>query len=117
MQLIEQRLELGIGNLIVAGSHHWRWRNGCLGLRLDGVQRVEQLFEFIVGNVARVALRFRLGHRFYQWRDFIGRLRFGQARQCRQQLRGGRRDRRPLTDFAEHAVDGVQRFENHVHQL
>lgn len=43
--------------------------------------------------------------------------RLGQARQRRQQLGGGRCDIGAFAHLAEHAVDRVQGFQDHVHQF
>ncbi|MNV13292.1 hypothetical protein D3C71_1039260 [compost metagenome] len=121
VQLIEQRLELGIGDFVAASGiagRRWNSRRG-LGLGLDGVQRVQQLFEFIVGDIARLAF----SHRRLDHGDdrcgsrLVSRLRLGQTGQCREQFRCRGRDRAAFADFAEHAVHRVQRFENHVHQF
>jgi hypothetical protein len=119
VQLIEQRLELGVGDFVTGGGsavRYWSssWR---FGFGLDGIQRVQQLFELVVGDVARVAFGNGLFDHFGDRRRLVGRLRLGQTRQRRQQFRCGGRDRTALADFAEHAVDRVQCFEHHVHQF
>ncbi|CRM11983.1 hypothetical protein [Pseudomonas sp. 25 R 14] len=113
VQLIEQRLELGIGNVFAGRHHGWRSRCRCFCLRLDGIEGVQQLFEFAVGNV-------RLGHRFrrgFNHRGGIQGSRLCQARQGGQQFRGGGGNRCAFAHFIEHAVDRVQGFKDHVHQF
>jgi hypothetical protein len=124
MQLIEQRLEFGVGDFIAGGTGRgWRSSNRCRsngvaagGLCLDGVQRIEQLLELVVGNVfGRCRLsRLRRGRRSGH---FVGRRRFGQASQCSEQFRRCRRDVSAFAHFAKHGVDRVQCFEHHVHEL
>ena len=113
VQLVEQRLEFGVGNVFTArrrGRLHRRFSFG-----LDRAEGVEQLFELTVGHV-RLGLRHRL-RRSLDHRHSRGVGRFGQARQGGQQFRGGSGDRRTFTHLAEHAVDRIQCFENHVHQF
>ena len=117
MQLVEQRLELGVGDVITRAAQglalHLRLGSGRFGL--DRIERVEQLFELGVGDVrlGRHGLGRSLDHR----RRGIGAGGLCQARQGRQQLRGGRGHGTALTHLAEHAVDRVQCFEHHVHQF
>ncbi len=120
VQLIEQRLELGVGDLVATRFGGDRgWRRGRLCLFLDRVERVEEQFEFIVGDVAGIAFGDRLDDRFLHHgsRCFTSSSRLRQARQGGQQFRGGRGDRATFADFAEHAVDRIQRFQDHVHQF
>ena len=115
VQLVEQGLELSVGNVFAArrggrGNGGWGF-----GLSLDGTEGIEQLLELAVRHI-----RFRLHHRFRRGFDHrrcrgIGRL--GIARQGGQQFRSGCGDRGTFAHFAEHAVDRIQCFENHVHQL
>ncbi|MNZ91308.1 hypothetical protein D3C78_1102870 [compost metagenome] len=64
VQLIEQRLELGIGDFVAGSRIDCRClacrclSDRCvgnrrrLGLCLDGIERVQQLLEFVIGNIA-----------------------------------------------------------------
>ncbi|CRM37378.1 hypothetical protein [Pseudomonas sp. 31 E 5] len=114
MQLVEQRFEFCVGN-VFAGRRRCRGFGGrCFGFGLDGTEGVEQLFELSVRDI-RFRLRHRLRRRFNHRRASVRRLCI--ARQGRQQFRRGRRDRGTFTHLAEHAVDRIQCFENHVHQL
>jgi hypothetical protein len=81
VQLIEQRLELGVGDFVTA-------RRAALqlpaGLRLDRIERVEQLFELAVGDVLLLG---GAGHRRGTGRcRASARTRLGQTRQRGQQF-------------------------------
>ncbi|CRM37481.1 hypothetical protein [Pseudomonas sp. 24 E 1] len=115
VQLVEQGFELSVGN-VFAGRRRCRRHGGrCFCLGLDGTEGVEQLFELAVGHV-RLGLSHRLRRRFcYRRSRQVGGLRITCQRS--QQFRRGRGDRGTFADFAEHPVDRIQCFENHVHQL
>ncbi|MCY1412447.1 hypothetical protein D9M71_278540 [compost metagenome] len=113
MQLIEQRLEFGIGDFIA---------DRCLGqlglsLGLDSIERVGQLFEFVVGDVAVAGCGHRLHGNSRRGQQLLGRRGFSQARQRFEQVRRGRRDRGTLAHLREHAVDRIQCLEHHVHEF
>ena len=117
MQLIEQGLEFGVGDVFAGRSvNRGRGRSGRrFGFGLDRAEGAEQLLEFTVGHV-RFRRRFRLRHGLdHGLRRQVGRLCI--ARQGGQQFRGGGSDRRTFAHLAEHAVDRIECFENHVHQL
>ncbi|VVO25520.1 hypothetical protein PS720_04565 [Pseudomonas fluorescens] len=115
VQLVEQGFELSVGN-VFAGRRRCRSNGGrCFCLGLDGTEGVEQLFKLAVGHI-RFGLCHRFRRRFSHRRSRqVGRL--GIARQGGQQFRGGCGDRGTFAHFAEHAVDRIECFENHVHQL
>ncbi|MNO90405.1 hypothetical protein D3C76_819160 [compost metagenome] len=115
MQLVEQRLELVVADLVAVcadglGNGHGR---SLLGRRLQGV---EQLLELGIGDVC-VAGRFGLHHHLLDHRRQLGAFRLGQPRQRRQQRRRGRRRVALVAHLAEHLVDRIQRLQDHVHQL
>ena len=113
MQLVEQRLELSVGNF-VAGCSRCLRLGFCL--LLDRVQLIKQLLKFGVGNV-RVGRGLRSLFK-RRWRGcLIGACRLCQTRQGGQQLSGRWRDIGAFTHLAKHAVDRVQRFQDHVHQF
>ncbi|KAF1066244.1 MAG: hypothetical protein GAK45_01978 [Pseudomonas citronellolis] len=92
LQGIHQLLELGVGNVAIAGScfagrrsFRLRRRSGRLGLRRSGGR--------IIGT------------------------RLGQASQGREQLGRGRGRFLLVANLVEHHVEGVQRLQHHVHQL
>ncbi|MNJ20227.1 hypothetical protein D3C77_145590 [compost metagenome] len=110
VQLIKQRFEFSVSDFVagLGGSLHL-----CFSFGLDRIERVKQLLEFGVGNVCLRRLflhRLRRGGRF-------GSRRLSQTRQGCQQLRRGRGDITAFAHLAEHAVDRVQCFQDHVHQL
>ncbi|MNF33929.1 hypothetical protein D3C84_147600 [compost metagenome] len=110
VQLIEQRLELVIADFVAASAAVCllAWRLG---------QRIEQLLELAVGDIAS-GQRWRLANSLGNGlRQRNGSRRFGQTRQGRQQFAGGRRRGDALAHFAEHAVDRIQRFQHYIHQF
>jgi len=116
VQLIEQGFEFCVGN-IFAGRHSGRCRRSVhlrrFGFGLDRIEGVEQLLELAVGDI-RLSFDHRLRRGFnHRRRRGVGR--FCQARQGGQQFRRGGGDRGTFAHFAEHAVDRIQCFENHVH--
>ena len=126
VQLVQQGLKLGVRNFVAARGGcrrllrrgHRRRRPARRRLRFDCIERVQQQLEFVIGDVTAVC-----GHRFWRRRHGHGlrgggcRCGLGQARQGSQQLRRRGGDRCALAHFTEHAVDRVQRFQDHVHQL
>ncbi|MCY1347442.1 hypothetical protein D9M69_335490 [compost metagenome] len=111
VQLVEQRLELVVADLVVRAAGFRGGRGGLV------IESGEQLLEFAVGDVAlgRCNHRLRLGDR--RGDRLVVALRLGQARQRGQQLGRGGRQVAALAHFGEHAVDRVQRGEDHIHQL
>ncbi|MNZ83018.1 hypothetical protein D3C78_1017360 [compost metagenome] len=112
VQLVEQRLELGVGDFVTGRLGHLG-----LGFGLDRIERIEQLFEFGIGDIRFGLGRWRFNHLRFRCSNLVFPGRLGQARQRRQQLRGGRGDIGALAHLAEHAVDRVQGFQDHVHQF
>ena len=116
VQLIEQGLELGVADFVAQG----RVVRGLFDKRrisLDRIQRVEQLFKFVIGNVAGAVVRHGLDHHSSRFDRCRGSSRLGQTRQRGQQLRAGGGDRAALAHLGKHPVDGVQGFKHHVHQF
>ncbi|GEM_PF-5353682 len=81
------------------------------------------MLELAVGDVSFGSLRSLLhGRRFNRHGHSRCRGRFGAAGLCQtrqgcQQFGRGRCDLAALTHLGEHAVDGIQCFEHHIHQF
>ena len=86
-------------------------------IRFDRIQRVEQLFKFVIGNVAGGVVRHGLDHRSRRFDRCRRGGRLGQTRQRGQQLGAGGGDRATLAHLGKHPVDRVQGFKHHVHQF
>ena len=73
------------GHAAIGGRSSDRSLGLGLGLGLDGTQGVQQLFKFVIGNIARFLGDWLLGDGFFNRgldrSDFVSRLRLGQARQ------------------------------------
>ena len=117
MKLIKERLKLVISNLIAAWCR--RHRSNWLSLK-----SAEQLLKLAVSDVARRHINSRLNV-FYarlgfvrdlSLNNFLGTCWLGQACQSCKQCWRSRSKLRTLTHLGKHAINGIQRFQDHVHQ-